>query len=522
MKKIVLAFVVLFLFSFGYAQEVSLTWGESEKISSKSAAPELIGKQQGKVYVLKSENAKDLGDYYINSYQEEDLSKVDQFMFEKLLPQDVQKFQIEKILLLSDRIVIISVNKNKELVASVLDLNGKLLKGKLTIDRVGEKDKEFEGFEVVVSKDLSHLLSYRKTKGKVKKSTAYSFVMYDNELKRINSCKHELPYEEDNFELMSTKLSEKGEVLMIAKIKIEGSRRKYDTYKAVLMHLDMSVDKAELSEVDLPFEKRIATSMSFFLSKNNDITVLGMYANTKDAEFAEGVFKIVLEKSSLKVLSSSYQKFMKGMQSRNLNGSKFDQGVCFDYMLKHYFVNSNDEKFMVFENRVERMISSSSSTSKLVTTTDLVVVKMNKDDQIVWNSLIFKNQVLSVPYSQTMSMGIVGITISVYRMHKKYEDLLSYACLFKNDNLYFVFNDHTNNMKAKFADKPFNSFKKSYSALVTLNAATGKWEKKMIFNNKEEEMLITPQNSSQISDDKILTFSFKDDRQSGIGYIKVD
>lgn len=522
MKKIILFLTTLLVITSVFGQEVSVTWGESEKLTAKSSAPTLIGSQDGKIYVLKSDNAKELGDYYINSYDETNLTREDKIVFETLFPKDIQKNMLEKIILLNGNIVVISSNKEKELIGTIIDLEGKLLKGKLMIDKVAEKDKDFEGFEVLTSGDKSKIMSYRRTKGTSKKSCAYSFTMYGSDLKRIGSSRQELPYEEDNFKLLRSRLNNRGELMMVARIKVEGSRRKFDTYKAVLMSLDMSQEKPQLNEVNLPFEKRIAASMEFFINNNNSVTVLGTYANSKDDDNVEGIFKIELEQGTFRLISSTYEKFMKGLQSRDNNRSKMEPGVCFDYELMHYFINSRNEKFLVFENRASQFVYYSSSTNKSVSTLDIIVVKLGADDKIMWNSLIFKNQFLQIPYSQTMQVGFVGITIPVYRIYKKYEDLLSYACLFKNDNLYFVFNDHQNNMQVKFADKPFNSFKKSYSALVTLNCATGKWEKKTIFTKKEAELLVTPQNSKQISDNKILTFSFEDDKQGGIGYIMVE
>jgi hypothetical protein len=513
---------VLFLYSVNVsAQEVGINWSKEVDIEKKSASPELLGLSDGKIFVLRSANPKDAASYYVTVCDEGSLDEDDRIDFEKVLPKEVGHYDMFGTYLFKDRIVVITTSKNKELCATTISLKGKIIKAKTVIDKVEGKDKTFDGYEIAISPDKTKILGYRSQKGKIKKTVAYNFTVIDENLKQVKEKKIELPYEEENFEFRKVSLDDKGDVFAVAKIKIEGKRKKYDTHKAVLMSLPLSQDKPELNEVVLPFEKRIASSMSFIMQPGK-ILITGMYASNKDADFLDGIFYIELNPQNFEVIKSSYEKFKPGLQTRKDGTSaKMDSKVGYEYVLKDIYINSNDEKFLTFEYNTHMFVTSRTSTSKVVYRHDIIVAKLSSDNKILWNTIINKNQVLSVPYTVTTGIGPIAITTSVYRFYRKFETMLTYVILYKNDDIYFVFNDHTKNMKTKNADKPFNSLKKSYSALVKLDGSKGKWDKKPIFTTKESGRIITPGNSVQISDSKILTFSYYKNKGS-IGYLSIE
>jgi hypothetical protein len=91
--------------------------------------------------------------------------------------------------------------------------------------------------------------------------------------------------------------------------------------------------------------------------------------------------------------------------------------------------------------------ASGNSVTKVVYSADIIVMKISKENTIVYNTMIYKNQFYNIPYSQSYGVGGVGpvgfsYQKSVYRTYKKYEDLLSYAMLFDGEKINFVFNDH--------------------------------------------------------------------------------
>ncbi|MES2560242.1 MAG: hypothetical protein V4590_10905 [Bacteroidota bacterium] len=520
MKKIVFVLTLVLLNGILIAQEVDLKWAKEEKVAGKSASPDFMGIRNEKIYVIKSENVKKAKSYYIDVYDAVSLEEETKINFEEVLPKDVGDNELYGAYLLDNKILVITTTKNKELMATGLDLEGKVIKAKVTIDKVDGKDKEFDGYEMRLSPDRSKLLGFRKAKGKVKKTIAFNFTLFDSELKRISEKKTELPYEDENFDFRNITVDDKGDVFGVAVIKIEGKRKKFDTQKAVLMNLDLSKSKPEINEVNLPFEKRIASSMSFMMNASK-ITVAGLYANNKDAEFLEGIFYIELNKSNFEVIQSNYEKFKAGLQTRKLSSNKMDNNVGFGYDMKDIHINSKGEKFLTFENSSIVFVSSKNGTSKNISKTDIIVVKLSETNKLLWNTMINKNQWFRIPYTTAVGFGAITIEISVYKFYKKFEDLLSYTVLYKNDEMYFLFNDNNKNMKMKNTDKAFNSLKKSYSALIKLDMEKGKWEKKSIFTAKEMERMITPNNSIQVSDNKILTFSYFK-KGSSIGYLTIE
>lgn len=510
MKNKILNTLILLLFlTTTYAQEIDFKWGKTDKISKTTASPEILGVREGKTYILKSEKPKDLGTYYISAIELDDLNSEKKIELGKILPKDVASNNIYAAYLIKDNIIVVSTTKNKELIGSILDLNGKVIKGKINIDRADAKDKEFDGFSVELSPDESVILGYRKTKGKDKKSTGFVFSTFNPELKRLNSAKVELPYDEDNIDIGKVRIDNSSNVYIVANLTIEGKRKKFDVIKSVLLHLPMDKQKPELNEVALPLEKRLATSMSF-LVLNDKIVITGMYASNADAEFLEGVFYTELSKGSLEVINSSYQKFKPGLQTRKAASNKFENKPGFGYKLQEIILEDSKEKVLIFENRYETYSTDNQgNVSKNTYALDFIVVKLDAENKIEWNTMIYKNQALRVPYSSVVGIGPLAISTNVYRYFRKFESVVGYCSIYKNGKLYLVFNDHNDNMKSKNAEEVYNNSKKSYSAMITLDAKTGKWEKKPLFKSKESQRILAPDNSMVISENKILLFSFE-------------
>lgn len=508
-NKIIYFLTFLFCLPGVRAQEVDFKWGKVDKISKTTASPEILGIRNGKTYLLKADKPKDLGTYYITAIELDDLNSETKIELGKILPKDVASNSIYGAYLIKDNIVIVSTTKNKELIGSIIDLNGKLVKGKINIDRADAKDKEFDGFSVELSPDESVILGYRKTKGKDKKSTGFVFSTFNPEIKRLNSTKVELPYDEDNIEIGKVRIDNSSNVYIVANLTIEGKRKKFDVIKSVLLHLPMDKQKPELNEVALPLEKRLATSMSF-LVLNDKIVITGMYASSAEAEFLEGVFYTELSKSSLEVMNSSYQKFKPGLQTRKAVSNKFENKPGFGYKLQEIIIEDSKEKLLLFENRYVTFSSDSKgNVSKYTYALDFIVVKLDAENKLEWNTMVYKNQTLGVPYSTVAGIGPLAISINVYRYYRKFESVVGYCSIYKNGKLYLVFNDHNDNMKSKNAEEVYNNSKKSYSAMVSLDAKTGKWEKKPLFKSKESQRMLAPDNSMVISENKILLFSFE-------------
>lgn len=505
--------IILFVFSISKlcAQEVDFKWATPEKINKKAESPELLGIKNGTAFILKSDNPKDVGSYYITTYDEKSLQAGEKIIFEQLLPKDVNENGFYGVYMLQNHMAVVSVTKNKELIASLIDYNGKVVKPKIIVDRVEGKDKTFEGFSVKISENRAVILGYRKAKGVDKKSTSFVFSTYDENIKKLNSTKVSVPYEEENIEIEKVEIDNESNVYIVADLTIEAKKKKFNIIKSVLMHLPMGTKKPELNEVALPLEKKIATSVSFILSKDK-ITITGMYAINKEAEKLEGIFYTEINKTSLDVLTSSYEKFKPGLQTRKAASKKLETGIDYSYKLRNIFIDGQNNKTLVFENKYDGYYTDSKgNVTKTNYDMDILVVKLTNDNKLEWNVMIFKNQLLSVPYSRAANIGIVTISSNaIYQRFKKMEDILGFSVLNINNKLYFVFNDHSENIKKKSADSPFNNNqKKSYSALVVMDLATGKWDKKALFNFKESQRIITPKNGTQISNNQLLIFGFE-------------
>ncbi|MDZ4668289.1 MAG: hypothetical protein SGJ00_10420 [bacterium] len=518
MKKNLILLACVFIFKIALSQEVDFKWSTPEKLNRKSSAPNLLGIRNEKVLLLKSENPTNTGSYYISTHNIVSLEKDIQIDFGKILPIDVAQNSLFEVYLINDNIVIISITKKDELIGSILDLTGQVVKGKISMDKADSKDKGFDGFGVTISEDQTTILGYRKTKSPDKKSASFIFSTFNSDLKKLNTTKINLPYEDDNISFGRVSIDEKSNVFIVANAKIEGKRKKYDVIKSILLQLQMSQKKPEVNEVNLPLANRLATSMSFLIF-DDKIAITGMYADNKDYDYLDGIFYIELSKNSLEVISSSFDKFKSGLQTRFAMTKKMEKGVSYGNVLKDIYIDENKNKLLIFEMvEIYYRTDSKGNVDKTIKTKDLTVVRLTPENKIEWNVNIFKNQYLIIPYYRPI---LFLPRDYAYRIYKKFENVLSYAILYKNGNIYFIFNDHVKNIGKKNADEVYNNQKKSYSAMVVLNEKTGKWQKKALFKTKESKRLITPRNSAQISDKQILVFTYES-KKANLGLLTIE
>jgi len=506
MKNFLTLLSFLFIFNLNYAQEVDFKWGNPEKLIRKSSAPELLGVRNNKAFILKSGNPINVGAFNLSVNDVTSLKNEIQIDFKKTLPKDVAENSLFDVYLLKNTILIISLTKKDELIGSILDLKGQVLKGRVSIDKAEAKDRKFDGFSVSLSEDQNTILGYRKTKSIDKKSTSFIFSAYDTDLKRLNTTKINLPYEEDNLDFGKVSIDNKSNVFIVANAKFKGKRAKYDIIKSILLQLPLGKKKPELNEVAIPIGKRIVTSMSFLIFEDK-IALTGMYGDDKDLDVLDGIFYMELSKSSLEVVSSTFEKFKAGLQTRRPLSKKMDKYTGFGNVLKNIYIDENKNKLLIFEMvQIFYRFDSKGNIDKVIQSMDLTVVRLTPENKIDWNINIFKNQYLTIPYYRPVLFLPANYA---YRIYKKFEYLLSYSIMYQNGTVYFIFNDHVKNIGKKNADEVYNNFKKSYTAIIVMDAKTGKWQKKALFKAKEAKRMITPLNSDQISEKQMLVFTYE-------------
>ncbi|MCF8254720.1 MAG: hypothetical protein K9J84_09105, partial [Bacteroidia bacterium] len=417
-----------------------------------------------------------------------------------------------------------------ELMATTMNLDGEIIKPRILLARVDEKEKGFSGYEISTSPDKSKLLVIRKIDNRDKEKASYNFMVYDTDFKKLSSSKQVMPYDGKHFTFNRAVMTNSGDVYFSCTILIDGAKRKFDTFKSMMFMLNTNEAKPKLTDVVFPLQEKIYSSITFKVS-DDEISINGLYAKSKTSEFLEGIFQLTLSRNGFNVINSTYLPFLKGLSSREGVNDKMHPGVSSNYKIDYIYTLENGEKIVILSSQYSYFYTSGNSTSKQMYSSDIIVMKISKENTIAYNTMVFKNQFYSIPYSVTINLGGIGgaglslgygIEKSVYRTYKKYEELLSYALLFDGKTLNFIFNDHIKNKGLKTADDRFNNTKKSYCALVQFDIATGKWNKKALFNYKEEETLMLPKNFAQISDNEIITFAFRDGRSQSLGKVFIE
>lgn len=515
MKKLLCLSFLLISF-FISAQELDFEWGADIKFAQNTASPEIIGLSDELIYILGSDNPKHLDDFYIGTFDRNTFNQKNRFLLKPLLPKEMADNDLEEVFMIEDKIVIISSNKT-EVVGSILDLEGKMVKARINLLQI-EKEKNENGYIITLASDRSKLMITRKIEPKKKENVSYQFLIYDNQLKKISQFKQLMSYNSEHFTFKNAILTNNGDVYFSGTILVDGPKRKFDTYKSGFYFLSTASTKPELTDINFSTDGKILSSVNFSIGEN-EIRLTGLYTDNKNSEFMQGIFQLTLDKSTYAVLSKNYEPFIKGLFSREGTSDKLIPGVNSGYDIEHIINGSNGEKYLVLHNSFSYFRSDERGTDKYLLSLDIIVVKLDANNKIIWNVMVNKNQTMRIPYYVNMSAYVVTIPVPVYRKFKKYEDLLDYSMLIKGNDLVFIYNDHIENLKTKGNPKAFNSLKKSYCAEVKLDLTTGKQTKKSVFKSTEEETLMLPKNYLQIAEDAIITFAIKGERSYAMGKI---
>ncbi len=511
MKK--LLGLCFFLFSsYVHAQELDFKWGSDIKLSANTALPDIIGITEDLIYVLGSDNPRHLDDFHIGTFDKNSFNPKSRFELKLLIPEEMADNQLEEVFMINENIIIISSNKT-EVVGSIMDLEGKMIKSQINLMQI-ENNKDESGYLIKRSSDNSKLLIVRKIEPKKKENVSYQFLIYDNQLKKVSQFKQIMPYNSDHFTLNNVIFTNIGDVYFSGSILVDGPKRKFDTYKSGLYFLNTSANKPQMTDINFSTDGKSLSSV-FFTIGENEINLTGLYSSGKNSEFMEGVFQISLDKNTFALLNKNFQPFIKGLSTREGSTEKLTPGVSSGYRIDHIFDGVNGEKFLVLHLSYAYFISHKNGTDKYLLSQDIIVVKLDANGKIAWNTMVNKNQSIRIPYYSYISI----VRVSVYRKYKKYESLLDYSMLLKGNDLVFIFNDHIANIGLKDTPKLFNSIKKSYCAEVKLNLTTGKQVKKSVFKTKVENTLMLPKNYLQIAEDAIITFSIKSNRYYAMGKI---
>jgi len=311
--------------------------------------------------------------------------------------------------------------------------------------------------------------------------------VFDKDMNELWFQSIKLPYEIFLYDLLDFALDNDGNAYVLGKLYADRRVWKKDGNPNYVHQVvgffnggsdirEYTIDGGEVFHSDM----RIATNMQ------NKLICAGFYG-AKGIRGISGSFFLTIDPESRSVLTSSYEDFDLDLITENLKEgrkqrieNRADRGKSVElqeYDMKDIIPRPDGGTWLVGENVDVNLIRDlRRGRSTLYDFNDIIVVNVSPEGKVLWTKQIAKRQ---------RTRDDQGISSS-------------YAVHWKEDKLYFVFNDHRKNLDYE-GDGKLSTFIGDRTGIVTLVELrqNGSAKRHKLFDVVEEDMLIRPRISAQ-------------------------
>ncbi|MDX5443109.1 MAG: hypothetical protein LPJ89_04925, partial [Hymenobacteraceae bacterium] len=211
----------------------------------------------------------------------------------------------------------------------------------------------------------------------------------------------------------------------------------------------------------------------FKVSKEGNVIVAGLYGNKPD-EYSSGMYFMRINPATQQVEKQSIQEFGDDFLMEYSDGKKKGLKGVYGLTIKDIALKSDEGAVVICEVAYSVEVSTQRSNGSTSTRTvyyngPILVVNVKPSGDIDWVTSIFKWQ------KGTFSM-----------FH-------SFAYIMKNDKLYFMYNDHKDNID-KYSVKKLKWLqgKGSTAAVIAIVDGSGKYVKANMFDAKDYKTVFLP------------------------------
>jgi len=447
--KNVLLFLFCCLFSAGSAwaqTNVDLTFSQPIKASKKAKILN-SGQVDDRIYAIQF----DKNEYSMLIY-DSNLKFLKETPFKKRNCKEGEDcidkhFGYKTTLFFKDRILVLfetfeTSTKNRLLLCQAFNLNGEFV-GKLTLlDNIPAAKKSNSGsFSVRYSKDRTKFVVIQSTPYDKKADEEFGFKVYDGNLQNISNSKISLPYKDKNTWVVSSHLSNKGDVYMLVGVRLEkDSKQKGEDSKFYsLLSLRSSTDNS-LSEYKVQLSSKNIVDIAIQIDNENEhISCAGFYSDIKPGSRGrtndiDGVFYLNVDVNTQKILSENYKPFDKEMVAQLLGkreGAKVKetQGISTSFRIDDFIKLPDGSSYVMAESF--RIVEKRVCNSKGVCTTtytyhynNIFAIGISKEGEV--------KTLIDVPKRQISSNNT---------------DYFSYLTMQKDDKVFLLFNDNVKNLQ---------------------------------------------------------------------------
>ncbi|NOQ25811.1 MAG: hypothetical protein GQ564_10660 [Bacteroidales bacterium] len=495
------------------SNKVDILWGDEQKESKKTTLSDIVGHDETGIYALKT---KRKGFYGMNStitleHYNNKLNQTNSVSLELIYQK--KKMNFEFIIHHNNELYLYSSFINKKLNHNFLfvqTINKKTLQFNQDIKKIAEIDYtgrsivNIGNFNYEVSRDSSKVLVYYNLPYVRYENEQYGFHVFDEEMNQLWENKVTLPYMEELLDVEDFKIDDKGNVHLLGVIykeKRKAKRKGEPNYKyQIISYFDKG---NEVKEYPIMIEGKFLTDMKIAITDDKDVICSGFYSN-------EGLFSIIgayfikVDGETKEIIAKNFKEFGIDFITQNMTDrqekkakKKAEKGKeveLIQYDLDNIVLRDDGGAVLIGEQYFVRMVTRTMSNGNGGTTTttsyyyfynDIIVINISPEGNIEWTEKIPKRQ-------KTANDG------GFYS---------SYAMSVVKDKLYFVFNDHPENLTYKGEGKLYNFIKSKESLIVLVELdSNGKQTREALFSAREADILTRPKVCKQISKKEMILF----------------
>ncbi|HEY8400301.1 MAG TPA: hypothetical protein VIK89_03510 [Cytophagaceae bacterium] len=508
-KQFFIALVLIFIFNAAAAQEVNVNMGPEFMAAKRSTLSGIIGYDQTGYYVLQSK-LRGLNPQTMLAHFDNQLSLTKQV---ELSPSyEGKELIVESIVYMDGKIYLFTSFKNHKLGKKFLFYQT-VNKSTLTPNNDLKKIEEIElnkskdgDYWFTTSKDTSKILCIKNLPNDKDEPESFGIKVFDSKMQLLWEKSVELPYAEKLFDISKYIMSNEGHVYILGRLyegKAKETRKGKVNYQYKIFAYNR--DKSE-KEITVSLGDKYITDLQMGISDAGEFICSGFYSNM-GTHSIDGTYFLKIDPKNNKVLSRHAKEFptdfltqyvtekeAKKIEKQEQKGKDFE---LYEYDLDELIVREDGGAYLIGEQYYVRVVTTTYSTGNGGYSTrttyyynyhDIIVISFNRDGSIEWCEKVPKRQV------STNDGGFYS----------------SYVRALYNDRLYFIFNDHIDNLQSWSTGK-LKNYTAGQNGVVTLVSLTreGKQNRTMLYKAKDIETITVPKVCEQISKNELIIYGQK-------------
>jgi hypothetical protein len=505
MKKLVPLLVSLTIYFDVLAQEVNIFWGKDNPVDRFSytyllgrKGDLMLGYKQSRkdVSILKYDfdNLQVKGEHLI-------LGKGNSKMGGKVIDND---YKFVDIYILKHKMYICVTKYDRKadknsIYMQEIDEQGNLKGSFRKLSDISSKSKRNSGsFNVFASEDSTKILIVNNPPYKKYAGEKFEFKIFDEELAEKSSLGVSLPYKNKDFTAEDYTLGKDGNIYLMAQIFSE-NRDKKNKEEAKYYYEILAINpsgKGQVTEYEVKLKGKYITDISYSLQDSNLICA-GFYGDLQSKGGIKGILYMRINKATKQVEATGTKDLDKDFIADLTARRQADKGrgISSSFKIKNFIRRTDGGAILISEYSYDYSVMVC-TTNKGATTchteyhfvrNNIIAININPDASIKWYTNIPK-------YQHTVNDGGA---------------FNSYMMTTKGSKMYFVYNDNPKNQDATKVKTPKDMFtmrnpRKSSAVMVELSE-NGTFNKKVLFSNKENKMIIKPKSAVRISENEQVT-----------------